>query len=124
MITNKNKKELLRFLIAGFSAVGMDLMSYNLLLSFLNYNFAKGISFLLGTAVAFLINKYWTFEKYKKSYVEILKFCLLYSLTLIINIVTNHYVLISLDLVFLAFLIATGTSTVINFLGQKFWVFK
>ena len=123
-MSNKNKKELIRFLIAGFSAVGVDLISYNVLLNFIDYNIAKGFSFFLGTAIAFFINKYWTFEKDEKSYREILKFALLYSATLTINIITNHYVLIASDFVFLAFLIATGISAVINFLGQKFWVFK
>ena len=121
---NKTKKELIRFLFAGFSAVGTDLISYNVLSNFVNYNIAKGFSFFLGTVIAFLINKYWTFEKHKKNYREIWQFGLLYSATLTINVITNHYVLIASDFVFLAFLIATGISTVINFLGQKFWVFK
>lgn len=120
----KNKKELIRFLIAGFSAVGVDLISYNILLNFLNHNIAKGFAFFFGTAIAYLVNKYWTFEKHEKSYREILKFAFLYSATLIINIITNHYVLIASEFVFLAFLIATGISAIINFLGQKFWVFK
>ena len=64
----KNKKELIRFSIAGFSAVGMDLISYNILLNFFNYNIAKGVAFFLGTVIAYFVNKYWTFEKDEKSY--------------------------------------------------------
>lgn len=123
-MSNKNKKEIIRFLIAGFCAVGMDLISYNILLNFVNYNIAKGFSFFLGTAISFFINKYWTFKKDEKSFREILNFSLLYLGTLAINIITNHYVLIASDFIFLAFLIATGISAAINFLGQKFWVFK
>lgn len=118
------KKELKRFLVAGFSAVGTDLGTYYLLLNFFPHDVAKAISFLLGTIVAFVINKYWTFEKHEKSYREIWQFALLYSVTLIANVLTNKIVLEYTELVFLAFLIATGVSTILNFIGQKFWVFK
>jgi len=60
------KKELKRFLVAGISAVGTDLVTYYILLNYFNTDFSKGISFLLGTIVAFIINKYWTFEKKEK----------------------------------------------------------
>ncbi len=121
---NKIKKELKRFLIAGFSAVGTDLFTYYILLNFLSHDLAKAISFLLGTIVAFVINKYWTFEKHDKSYKEIVQFTILYSLTLGANVVTNKFVLVQVDSILFAFLVATGVSTVLNFLGQKFWVFK
>ncbi|MEA2018135.1 MAG: GtrA family protein, partial [Campylobacterota bacterium] len=71
---SKIKKELKRFLVAGLSAVGTDLATYYILLNFLSHDVAKAISFLLGTVVAFVINKYWTFEKHEKSYKEIFQF--------------------------------------------------
>lgn len=121
---SKIKKELKRFLVAGLSAVGTDLISYYILLNFLPHDFAKAISFMLGTVVAFVINKYWTFEKHEKSYREILQFGLLYTVTLGANVMINNVVLEYTNIVFLAFLVATGVSTVLNFIGQKFWVFK
>ena len=121
---SKLKKELKRFLIAGFSAVGTDLVTYYILLNFLSHDVAKAISFLLGTIVAFVINKYWTFEKHDKSYNEIVQFTILYGLTLGANVITNKFILVQMDSVLFAFLVATGVSTVLNFLGQKFWVFK
>ena len=121
---SKLKKELKRFLIAGFSAVGTDLVTYYILLNFLSHDIAKAISFLFGTIVAFVINKYWTFEKHDKSYKEVVQFTILYTLTLGVNVVTNKFVLVQMDSILFAFLVATGVSTVLNFLGQKFWVFK
>ena len=121
---SKIKKELKRFLVAGISAVGTDLITYYLLLNLFSTDVAKGISFLLGTVVAFIINKYWTFEKHEKSYVEIVKFGLLYSLTLGANVMTNKIVLDMFHITLVAFLIATGVSTVLNFIGQKWWVFR
>ncbi len=121
---SKLKKELKRFLIAGFSAVGTDLVTYYILLNFLSHDVAKAISFLFGTIVAFVINKYWTFEKHDKSYKEVVQFTILYTITLGANVVTNKFVLEQTDSILFAFLVATGVSTVLNFLGQKFWVFK
>jgi putative flippase GtrA len=118
------KKELKRFLVAGISAVGTDLSTYYLLLNFLDTNISKAISFLLGTIVAFIINKYWTFEKCEKSYKEIVKFGILYSFTLSANVMTNKIILDMFSITLVAFLIATGVSTVLNFIGQKWWVFK
>ncbi len=121
---SKLKKEMQRFLVAGFSAVGTDLITYYILLNFLHNDIAKTISFLLGTIVAFIINKYWTFEKHEKNNSEIWKFGLLYLSTLGANVLVNKLVLDYTNILIFAFLIATGVSTVLNFLGQKFWVFK
>ncbi|MGN7808430.1 GtrA family protein [Flavobacterium johnsoniae] len=121
---SKTKKELKRFIAAGFSAVATDLITYYLLLNFLSTFMSKSISFLLGTIVAFFMNKYWTFEKKERSYVEILRFAILYSLTLGANVLVNKLVLDNSGIVILSFLIATVVSTIINFIGQKFWVFK
>ncbi len=118
------KKELKRFLVAGFSAVGTDLATYYILLNFFNTDIAKAISFLLGTIVAFIINKYWTFEKHEKSYAEIAKFGILYSATLGANVITNKIILDMFNITIVAFLIATSVSTVLNFIGQKWWVFR
>ena len=121
---SKTKKQLKRFLVAGFSAVGTDLITYYILLNFLHHDIAKTISFLLGTVVAFVINKYWTFEKHEKSYKEMWQFGVLYATTLGANVITNRFIVDTTEIVFLAFLIATGVSTVLNFIGQKWWVFR
>jgi putative flippase GtrA len=118
------KKELKRFLVAGISAVATDLATYYVLLNFFNTDISKAISFLFGTMVAYFINKYWTFEKIEKSYVEIIKFGFLYSTTLGVNVMTNKIILDMFSITLLAFLIATGISTVLNFIGQKWWVFR
>ena len=121
---SKIKKELKRFLVAGISAVGTDLVTYYILLNFLSHDVAKAISFLLGTVVAFIINKYWTFEKYEKSYKEVFQFGMLYSISLVVNVAANKMILEYTSLILLAFLVATGISMTLNFLGQKFLVFK
>lgn len=121
---SKLKKQLIRFLFAGFSAVLVDLVSYYILLNFFNFNLAKTISFIFGSIVAFIVNKYWTFEQYIKNLSEIIRFTSLYSLTLALNIIANRISLVLTDMVLLSFIIATTASTIVNFIGQKFWVFN
>ena len=118
------KREMSRFLVAGFCAVGTDMGSYFLLLKVLPHDYSKGTSFLLGSMVAYCINKYWTFEKKTKPYDEMSKFAILYLSTLGTNVLVNRIVLDLFQSTLLAFLIATGVSTVLNFIGQKWWVFK
>lgn len=120
----RSKKELKRFLIAGSCAVLTDFITYYYMLNFLSHNISKTISFLLGTVVAFIINKYWTFENKKKNFTQIIQFLFLYTSTLTINVIANSFILNITGLVLLSFVIATGVSTVLNFIGQKWWVFK
>jgi len=134
---NQSKKQVRRFILAGICSVATDCLVYYLLTNYLPANIAKGISFLTGTSVAYLINKYYTFEQTKKSISEVFKFLALYLTTLSFNIVTNALVLHFSPIILsnfdytnpqlvklFGFLCATGVSTILNFIGQKFWVFK
>lgn len=135
---SKTKKQIFRFIISGICAVVTDMLFYYILSAFIELSLAKGISFLIGTITAYLLNKYFTFEKKEKSYNEIIKFIILYTTSLTANIIVNRICFIILPFLFkhiyfldnnkmiklFAFFFATGTSTIINFLGQKFWVFN
>jgi len=128
-IEPQTRKQMCRFFFAGCGAVGTDTGVYFLLvhnfLAQLGYNWSKFLSFLSGTLVAFIVNKFWTFESKRKSLIEAASFLLLYLLTLGLNVAVNHLVLMTTNnLTIVAFLVATGCSTVANFLGQKYWVFK
>lgn len=119
------KREIFWFLISGFSAVGVDLCTYYTLLQWLDKSPAKGISFVTGSAAAFILNKYLTFQKKDHLADELWKFAVLYSMTLAANVAVNKVVLFVFpEFTFFAFLCATGTSTILNYIGQKFWVFK
>lgn len=132
MEKSDTKKQLIRFILAGCCAVGTDCLLYYLLSQFIDLSIAKGISFMLGTIAAFLINKYYTFEVNEKSTIEVIKFIILYLTSLCANILVNKISLFILSILgnsfqiikLFSFLFATGTSTIINFIGQKYWVFK
>ena len=120
-----SKKELPRFIISGILAVITDYLTYLLLINFLSIDIAKGISFILGSVVAFILNKFWTFEYEEKAAAAVLPFMALYSSTFIVNVSLNHFSLVYIsDLKTIAFLVATAASTILNFIGMKFWVFN
>ena len=126
-------KQLRRFILSGLLATGTDLCVYYLLFNYVisQHSVAKGASFICGTIVAYLFNKYITFAKTTHSWFELLKFVGLYAFTLMINIFINQQCLelfvgiIDVKISFvIAFLVATAFSTVLNFIGQKFFVFS
>ncbi len=117
--------ELLRFIATGLLAVGTDFSSYWLLSDVLAPNIAKGLSFILGSIVAFIMNKLWTFDSSARLDNAAFLFASLYGMTFVANIFVNHLILtLGSEMKLLAFLLATTTSTVLNFLGMKFWVFR
>ncbi|GAB6109649.1 GtrA family protein [Fusibacter bizertensis] len=120
--------EVVRYIISGTSAVATDFMSYLILYELfkINVSVSKGISYVLGAFLAFLINKLWTFETAKahKTHIALLKFGLLYGFSFSLNVLINAVVLDITQITIFAFGFATGTSIVVNYLGQKFWVFK
>lgn len=128
MNTNSDQikiKEILHFLVGGGSAVCTDYMVYKLLMLIgMGCNPSKAISFVCGSIVGFIINKLWTFNSKKFRKDEVYKYIALYTCTAIINMVINRLVLSMFSLELFSFLCATGVSTILNFLGQKYFVFK
>ena len=119
----RNIREIRRFFLTGCAAVTTDLAIYYLLSSFCSYEVSKGLSFLCGALVAYLLNKFWTFQRFPLCWGEISAFVLLYTASLGLNVTVNHYALDYLPWIG-AFLLATSTSTVVNFFGQKYGVFR
>ncbi|MEK4345582.1 MULTISPECIES: GtrA family protein [Paenibacillus] len=119
------KKQLMRFGVTGCSAVLTDSFIYYLLLNIWSTSISKGMSFLCGAGISFLLNKLWTFEATQNTSSHIWKFSVLYLGTLSINILMNKLTLsLFPSMYMIAFLVATGTSMLLNFIGQKWWVFK
>jgi len=117
-------KEILKFLVGGGSAVIIDAVVYAILKAHIDISIAKAISYVAGAIVGFVINKLWTFESKTFKVSEVYRYVLLYASSAVANTVVNKLVLILIPSVTFAFLCATGTSTIINFLGQKFFVFR
>jgi hypothetical protein len=120
-----DKKEILKFLVGGGTAVIVDFLTYKIFMILgVERTVAKTLSFICGSIVGFIINKYWTFKSSKFEIKEILKYIVLYIVTAFINSQVNKYILLLFESEMFAFLCATGVSTILNFLGQKFLIFR
>jgi len=124
------RKELSFFLIIGMTTVAIDFITYNCFLwtQVFSINFSKSVGFLFGTVFSYFSNKNFTFghQSYKSG--SLMRFILVYGISLIVNISINSYFIYIISNNFynfqVAFLIATLFSATTNFLGMKFFVFK
>ena len=129
-LTQLIRREVQVFLLVGTATVLIDLAAYKSLLFYFDFtvNLAKGCGFLSGTLFSYVANRIWTFQN--KVFVpgSLYRFLPLYCSTLGINISVNFLILMAFSDIFLidyiAFIAATGCSTVLNFLGMKFLFFE
>lgn len=124
------RREIVVFLVVGALTVLIDFLTYRMLLwlGMFGIDISKGISFLAGTLFAYFANRLWTFGYKGRSARSAMRFVLLYSLTLSANVAINALILKVLGgipvVFYLAFLIATGVSATLNFVGMKLFVFR
>jgi putative flippase GtrA len=121
------RRQLLRFLVVGCGAVAIDFAVYFSLLRLwpsLDTAAAKVVSFVAGAIASFLLNRSVVFQVAEGTARQIVLFALLYLVTLSANAMVNEAVLSLTAVPVLAWFVATGVSTVANFLGMKFVVFR
>ncbi|BCN46919.1 GtrA family protein [Rhodococcus hoagii] len=122
------KTQIVRFVLTGGLSAVVDFGLYLLLLAVgLPLNLAKAISFIAGTTTAYLINRRWTF-KAEPSRARFVAVVVLYALTFAVQVGLNglmaHVFPDEWWRIPLAFVIAQGTATVINFVVQRAVIFK
>nr|WP_296770661.1 GtrA family protein [Rhodococcus sp. (in: high G+C Gram-positive bacteria)] len=123
------KTQILRFLATGVLSAIVD-QGLNLLLHFVfgvGVTLAKAIGFILGTTTAYLINRRWTFNA-APSRARFMAVVALYAATFAVQvgIYTWLYNVFSDGFWYsnIAFVVAQGTATVINFVVQRVVIFK
>ncbi len=147
MISSKTYIALTKFGVVGGLSFMIDLGIYYSLSQFVPTYIAKATAIVLATMVNYYMNKSWTWGKSDKNRQRLFKYLFLYAISGTINVLANEYFLqtlpqafLSLDIIsatnvtkqlaavkinkFFAVIIATVFGMIVNFLGQKIWVFK
>jgi putative flippase GtrA len=117
-----------RFVVVGVMSVAIDFAVYRLLATQAGYqnDIAKAAGYLSGVVFGFFLNKLWTFESRRARLSEPLLYLAVYSITFALNLGINRGVLAALgpNSIPIAFLLATGVSTVCNFVGLRLVAFR
>ncbi|MEW5810597.1 MAG: GtrA family protein [Actinomycetota bacterium] len=117
-----------RFVVTGGLSAVVDFGLYVALLAAgLHVNVAKTLSFIAGTTTAYLINRRWTFQA-PPSRARFIAVVVLYAVTYAVQVGINYLFYMQFEnqpwRVPVAFVIAQGTATVINFIVQRAVIFR
>lgn len=120
--------QLTRFVLVGGVAAVVDYGSYQALLATgLWIHLAKALAFVAGTVTAYLINRRWTFQG-RGGGLQFASVMTLYGITFAVQVGMNAVMLALLPAmtgeITLAFVVAQGTATCINFVVQRTIIFR
>lgn len=122
------RTQLARFVLTGGLAAVVDYGSYQAMLATgLWIHLAKALAFVLGTLTAYLINRRWTFRA-RGGGGQFASVMALYLITFAMQVGCNAVMLALLPQspwrITLAFVVAQGTATTINFVVQRTVIFR
>jgi putative flippase GtrA len=119
---------IIKFCIVGGINTTITLSAFYLLNKIIGVNYAAStvISYSLGIINSYILNKHWTFQDLdKKVFFQLLRFITINLVSLGINLLIMYILVDKLYLdSMLSQILATGFSTVSNFLGSRILVFR
>ncbi len=127
MISTKLKDQFIRFAVVGGICTAVNYVIFIALINFteIHYLVASTIGFLTGLVTGFYINKNWTFSRDEENKSYFIKYLLLYSFSLAVNLFILNFLVENYHVSeIFAQVVATGTTVLSNFFGSKVLVFK
>ncbi len=128
-ISKINPKQYFQFITVGGIGVILNLALLFLFTEFIGmyYILSESLAFFIATVNNFILNKVWTFKENLKN--DPFKKLIQYLGISMIGVTINLSVLFLLVEFFsiwymIAEIFATAASSVVNYLGNKFWTFK
>jgi putative flippase GtrA len=122
---NTQSRQLVKFILAGILNTIVGYGAFFLLLYFFDYMAALVGAYAVGIANGFVWNKYWTFRSDKSKTVEFIKYNSVYVLSFIINAAALSVMVDRLSVDPKAGqLILLPVTTLVSYLGHKYWSFR
>lgn len=120
-------KQLRRFLVIGGIAtiISYSVFSFSIRVLSLHYIFANILAFLISITFSYHMNKRWSFEVAEQQSSHLTQYLTLYLFSLVVGTTILRITIGLLNIIpEIAFIISLCFTTVINFVGTKFFVFK
>ena len=121
---NTLSKQFFRFIVVGGLSTIIDYGIYMLLSQHFLIELSKGISMMVASVFSYGVNKRFTFRNHERTNSRyIVCFYAVFAINLIVNMTVNAIAYRMTHLKTLAFILATCAGMIVNYLGQKFFVF-
>ena len=122
MVASKHFSQGFRFLLVGGISTLINYIIFSALLTFLKQLpvIATAFGYVSGVGVGFFGNKYYSFQSFSKDISETLRYLGVYLSTFLVSLVLAHFINANV----LSYLFIVGVTTVLNYLGCQFLVFK
>jgi len=129
LVNNKYKRPF-RFVVVGIANTLVDFIVFFFFHNILGiyYTLSQGFGYSFGVLNSFIFNKIWTFESKvnkKKTAMEFIRFIIINALSLFVSMYGISQLVSVMGInVYIAKIIVTLLTQLINYLGYKIWVFK
>lgn len=125
IIKKKYKTSFFRFLVVGGCSTLIDFIVYMFLSQQISLNISKITSMIVASLFSYLANKLFTFKNYERTYwLYLIKFYIVFILNLATNVFVNYVFFHLTGCKVFAFILATIAGMMVNYIGQKYYVFS